>query len=123
MSTTSTATEIREARDLTPNENETGKNETGKVLRLKWLARSVAGIVLATAITAGISLWLDARHYETTDDAQVDGHFAALSTRIEGTVVWVNPNSENDHTVKAGDLLLELDPRDSKWRSNGPKQI
>jgi membrane fusion protein (multidrug efflux system) len=42
----------------------------------------------------------------------VDGHFAQLSTRIEGTVTWVNPNAENDHSVKAGELLLELDPRD-----------
>jgi membrane fusion protein, multidrug efflux system len=107
MPATPTATEAREAHDLTAAEN-----ETGKVMRLKWLMRGVAGVVLAAAITAGAALWLDARHYETTDDAQVDGHFAALSTRIDGTVAWVNPNAENDHTVKAGDLLLQLDPRD-----------
>src|SRR5579871_985020 len=88
------------------------ENETGKVLQTKWLARGIAGAVLLAAATAGAMLWLDSRHYETTDDAQVDGHFAALSTRIEGTVVWVNLNAENDHTVKAGDLLLQLDPRD-----------
>jgi membrane fusion protein (multidrug efflux system) len=103
----SIATEVRETNELT-----TPENETGRVLRPKWLARSVAGIVLASAIGAGITFWLEARHYETTDDAQVDGHFAALSTRIEDTVVWVNPNAENNHTVKAGDLLLQLDPRD-----------
>jgi membrane fusion protein (multidrug efflux system) len=68
--------------------------------------------VVAGAVAAGAMFWLDSRHYESTDDAQVDGHFAELSTRIEGTVVWVNPNAEDDHFVKAGDLLLELDPRD-----------
>src|SRR5690349_136146 len=107
MPTTTTATELHETHELTA-----AKNETGRVLRPKWLARGGAGSVLASAVAAGITFWLDARHYETTDDAQVDGHFAALSTRIEGTVLWVNPKAENDHTVKAGDLLLQLDPRD-----------
>jgi membrane fusion protein (multidrug efflux system) len=88
--------------------------ETGMALRPKWLARGVAGIVLVGGIAAGTMFWLDSRHYETTDDAQVDGHFAELSTRIEGTVVWVNPNAENDHSVKAGDLLLQLDRRDEE---------
>jgi membrane fusion protein (multidrug efflux system) len=90
------------------------ENESGLAIRSKWIARGIGAIVLAGAIAAGTSLWLDSLHYEDTDDAQVDGHFAALSTRIEGTVVWVNPNAENDHSVKAGDLLLQLDPRDAE---------
>ncbi|HTU44819.1 MAG TPA: HlyD family secretion protein [Bryobacteraceae bacterium] len=107
MSTTISATKVREQPRVTATQK-----EPRKVLDTKWLARGIAGAVVAAATIAGIMLWLDSRHYETTDDAQVDGHFAELSTRIEGTVVWVNPNAENDHTVKAGDLLLELDPRD-----------
>lgn len=104
MSTTTTAPEVQE---LTA-----GENESGRVLRPKWLARGAAAVVLISAIVAGTMFWLDSRHYETTDDAQVDGHFASLSTRIDGTVIWINPDAENDHTVKAGDLLLQLDPRD-----------
>jgi membrane fusion protein, multidrug efflux system len=71
-------------------------------------------IVGAVALIAIGSLvwWLHSRHFETTDDAQVDGHFDAISTRISGTVVYINPDVENDHYVKAGTLLLELDPRD-----------
>jgi membrane fusion protein (multidrug efflux system) len=107
MSTSTSATEVHELPQST-----TIENEAGKVLHPKWLARGIAGAVLLAAAIAGTMLWLDSRHYETTDDAQVDGHFAELSTRIEGTVVWVNPNAENDHTVKAGDLLLQLDQRD-----------
>jgi membrane fusion protein (multidrug efflux system) len=107
MATTTSTTELPEA-----TESIAAQNETGKVLQKKWLARAIAGVALLAAATAGTMLWLDSRHYEATDDAQVDGHFAALSTRIEGTVQWVNPNAENDHTVKAGDLLLQLDPRD-----------
>ena len=71
----------------------------------------VVGIT-AIALVTGLLYWLHARHYETTDDAQVDGHFAQLSTRISGTVTYVNPLVENDRYVKAGTLLLELDPRD-----------
>lgn len=107
MSTTISATEVHDAPQST-----TPKNEIGKALNPKWLARGIAGLVLLAAATAGTMLWLNSRLYEATDDAQVNGHFAELSTRIEGTVLWVNPNAENDHTVKAGDLLLQLDPRD-----------
>jgi membrane fusion protein (multidrug efflux system) len=106
----STTTSIKEVREIP--ESTTTDNETGKVLNLKWITRGISGVVLLAAAIAGTMLWLDSRHYESTDDAQVDGHFARLSTRIEGTVVWVNPNAENDHAVKAGDLLLQLDPRD-----------
>ncbi len=113
MPTTTTTTELDETPEVMTGAKETETaQETETTLRPKWLARGIAGTVLVAAIAAGTMFWLDARHYESTDDAQVDGHFAELSTRIEGTVVWVNPNAENDHTVNAGDPLLQLDPRD-----------
>jgi membrane fusion protein (multidrug efflux system) len=68
--------------------------------------------VVAIGLIAAVAYWLYARHYETTDDAQVDGHFAQLSTRIIGTVTYVNPLIENDRYVTAGTQLLQLDPRD-----------
>ena len=61
---------------------------------------------------AGTRLWLESRGFETTDDAQVDGHFNSLSSRISGTVIYVNPKAENNQFVEAGTLLVELDPRD-----------
>ena len=74
--------------------------------------RLLAAAIGAAAIAAGVIYWLDARHFESTDDAQVDGHFALLSTRVSGTVTYLNPDAENNHYVKAGTLLVELDPRD-----------
>lgn len=68
--------------------------------------------VLMLATIAALCYWLYARNFEATDDAQVDGHFAQLSTRVSGTVTYVNPKVENDRYVTAGELLLELDPRD-----------
>lgn len=67
----------------------------------------VAAIVL---LVGGFFWWLHARSYETTDDAQVDGHLHPLSSRVDGTVVAVAP--EDNQSVKAGDLLVQLDPRD-----------
>ena len=107
MAATTTVNELHEVPSVTKSEN-----EPGAVIRSKWIARGIGAVVLMSAAVVGTMFWLDSRHFESTDDAQVDGHFAALSTRIEGTVQWVNPNVENDHSVKAGDLLLQLDPRD-----------
>lgn len=77
---------------------------------------NVKRIILATAVlvaaAAGLSWWLYARQFETTDDAQVDGHFAQLSTRVSGTVLYVNPLVENDRYVTAGTVVVRLDPRD-----------
>jgi membrane fusion protein, multidrug efflux system len=76
-------------------------------------SKKVIGIGLLLLIALGsFCYWLWARNYEDTDDAQVDGHFAQLSTRIVGTVTYVNPAVENDKYVTAGTLLVELDPKD-----------
>ena len=62
--------------------------------RRKPLPRWVfAGLGLAFAAMAGFSWWLHARHFESTDDAQIDGHINVVSSRISGTVLYVNPTS------------------------------
>jgi membrane fusion protein (multidrug efflux system) len=93
--------------DITSSEDKPDMPARAKISR-KYLLYGVAPVLLV----AGLCYWLHARHYESTDDAQVDGHFAQLSTRITGTVTYVNPLVENDRYVTAGMLLLELDPRD-----------
>jgi membrane fusion protein, multidrug efflux system len=103
----STATMPGEAPATTSSED---KNDAP--LKAKISRKLLLFVVLAVLLVAGLCYWLYARHYESTDDAQVDGHFAQLSTRITGTVTYVNPLVENDRYVKAGMLLLELDPRD-----------
>jgi membrane fusion protein, multidrug efflux system len=75
----------------------------------RWAYASVALVVL-TAVAG--SWWLHARHFETTDDAQIDGHINVISSRISGTVLFVDPRVENNQYVEAGKLLVELDPND-----------
>jgi membrane fusion protein, multidrug efflux system len=54
--------------------------------------------------------WIYLQSYQSTDDAQIDGHIDPLSSRIDGTVVAVH--AEDDDRVKRGELLVEIDPRD-----------
>ena len=76
------------------------------------ISRWVALTAVLGIAAGGAELWLQSRGFETTDDAQVDGHFDSISSRISGTVVYVNPKAENNQVVEAGTLLVELDPRD-----------
>jgi membrane fusion protein (multidrug efflux system) len=66
--------------------------------------------VLLVLAAAGILYWLHVREFESTDDAQVDAHLNPISARVDGTItrVYVDDNQ----TVKAGDPLADLDPRD-----------
>src|SRR5208282_2584999 len=73
-------------------------------------AKWVAGIVLVVLIAAGAGLWLYFRQYESTDDAQIDGHVHPISSRISGYVIKVNV--DDNQSVHAGDVLLEIDPAD-----------
>jgi membrane fusion protein, multidrug efflux system len=75
-------------------------------------SRLLIGCALVIAVAAGAAWWLYSRHYESTDDAQVDGHIDLISARITGTVTYINPKVENNQFIEAGTLLLELDPRD-----------
>ena len=65
------------------------------------------GIVLLAVI---VGLFLYYRNRESTDDAQVDGHITQISSKVYGRVgeVLVNDNQQ----VKAGQVLVKLDPRD-----------
>src|SRR5581483_5393493 len=66
----------------------------------------------ALAVAATTLWWLHSRNYESTDDAQIEGHLDLVSARINGTVTYINPKVVNNQFVEAGTLLLELDPRD-----------
>jgi membrane fusion protein (multidrug efflux system) len=69
--------------------------------------------LLMAAVAFGIAAWLvdfcwHAWHYEETDDAYVVGHLHQVSPQIEGHVKEVLV--ADNQLVKAGDVLLRLDP-------------
>ena len=70
-------------------------------------------LLCAAIAVSGASLWwVHSQNYESTDDAQIEGHLDLVSSRISGTVLSINPKVENNRFVEAGTLLMELDPRD-----------
>jgi membrane fusion protein (multidrug efflux system) len=66
--------------------------------------------VLAALVIGGGAYWLSTRGTESTDDAYTDGRTAAISPKVSGYVRTLNISDNTK--VKAGQVLLEIDPRD-----------
>jgi len=73
-----------------------------------------AALVLAVAL-----LFFHFHSRETTDDAEVDGHIVPVASKVYGTVaeVFVDDNQ----AVKAGQVLVRIDPRDYQARVDQAK--
>jgi membrane fusion protein (multidrug efflux system) len=79
--------------------------------RRRRLLRLLIPLVILTALAAvGYQLWKYFGTYESTDDAQVDGNIDPISARISGHITDVLV--EDAQVVKAGDILVKIDPRD-----------
>ncbi|MGZ5662766.1 MAG: efflux RND transporter periplasmic adaptor subunit, partial [Usitatibacter sp.] len=69
-------------------------------------------VVLAAAIGYGIYWALVLNHYESTDNAYVQGNVVQITPQVSGTVVAINAD-DTEH-VKAGQVLVKLDPADAR---------
>jgi membrane fusion protein (multidrug efflux system) len=76
----------------------------------KVLGRILVIIVVLVLISGGYLFWLHLSRFESTDDAEVDGQVYAISSRINGHIIDVKVDDEQQ--VKAGDVLVVLDPKD-----------
>ena len=78
--------------------------------------RKALTAVAATVAVAGIAYgayWaLVLNHFETTDNAYVQGNVVQITPQVGGTVVAIDAD-DTDH-VKAGELLVKLDPADAR---------
>jgi membrane fusion protein (multidrug efflux system) len=86
------------------------RKSMGRKLRDHPIKVVVFLLVLVGAAIGGYRLVKYLDSYESTDDAEVDGDIYAVTSRIAGTVKAVHV--QDNQAVKAGDLLVELDPRD-----------
>ncbi len=64
----------------------------------------------AVVLAAIVGLFLYYRNRESTDDAQVDGHITPMASKVYGRVGQVLV--EDNQPVKAGQVLVKIDPRD-----------
>ena len=77
----------------------------------------LTGSLIFLAVLSGAAYFIrNAFLFESTDDAQVDGHIMPLSARISGYVLEV-PVMEGQ-LVHAGDVLVTIDPQDYKISVN-----
>lgn len=84
--------------------------QPGKKHKLK-LALA-GGLLVAAAV--GTYAYFHYRDRVTTDDAQVDAHIAPIAPKVSGNIVEILV--DDNQTVKAGDVLLRIDPRDYQAR-------
>jgi membrane fusion protein, multidrug efflux system len=67
----------------------------------------LTGLVILVAV---FFLWRYLASYESTDDAQIDGHVNAVSARVSGHVIKLNV--QDNQYVEKGTVLVEIDPAD-----------
>jgi membrane fusion protein, multidrug efflux system len=80
--------------------------------RRKKTLTSVAAVVAVAGLGWGAYQWLVASHYESTDNAYVQGNVIQITPQIGGTVVGIY--ADDTDFVKAGQPLVKLDPADAK---------
>jgi membrane fusion protein (multidrug efflux system) len=106
--------ELQESTIPRPAERQAGKqddtrasDDNGQGRRKTLLFASVLGILILVGVVA---FWLYSRTYESTDDAQVDGHLNGITARIDGVIKGVYV--EENQSIQAGQIIAEMDPRD-----------
>jgi membrane fusion protein (multidrug efflux system) len=68
----------------------------------------IAGLIVLAIV--GFFVWRYLGSYESTDDAQIDGHVNSISARVSGHVSKLNV--QDNQYVEAGTVLVEIDPTD-----------
>ena len=83
----------------------------GNPKRKKALTALAAIVVVGGLGWAGYE-WLVASHYETTDNAYVQGNVIQITPQVGGTVMAIHVDDTD--FVKAGQPLVNLDPADAQ---------
>jgi membrane fusion protein, multidrug efflux system len=93
-----------------PQKRETSLRRKPSTRPRVWMRVAFLIVILGAVAAGGYRLWQYFSTYESTDDAQIDGHVLAVSARISGHVTDVTV--EEERYVKAGDVLVRIDPTD-----------
>ena len=79
--------------------------------RRRKLGRNILLALLGLAlIVVAVLLYRHFAAWESTDDAQIDGYIYPVSSRVTGYVTRVTV--DDNQYVKAGTVLVQLDPKD-----------
>ena len=86
------------------------KNDSGDDRPKSKLPLIIVGVIAVLAVIGGLIYWLMHRGLESTDDAYTEGRAIAIAAKVSGYVLTLN--IDDNTIVKAGDLMLKIDPRD-----------
>jgi membrane fusion protein (multidrug efflux system) len=87
-----------------------GKAGAGKRRRPGRTPLIILATVVVVLLIGGGWYYLSTRDQETTDDAFTDGNAVTIAPKVSGYVVELNV--DDNTRVKAGDLMVKIDPRD-----------
>jgi membrane fusion protein (multidrug efflux system) len=91
------------------------REEAGASRRTERSAKRLLGFAVGALVLVGLTVggtlyWLNARNFESTDDAAIDAYTTQMAPRVAGQVTRLL-FADNQH-VEAGQVLLLIDPRD-----------
>ena len=95
-----------------PQKNTAPAPHTAGNLQRKKVLLSMLGVVLVAGLGWTAYEWLVASHYESTDNAYVQGNVIQITPQIGGTVMAIL--ADDTDFVKAGQPLVKLDPADAR---------
>lgn len=91
------------------NDGPSDTNKPGLIRRHPYIA-AIVGILILLVIAAVVIWWLNARHYEWTDDAFIDARTVTVGAEIAGRITDVAVT--DNQPVEAGAVLLRIDDSD-----------
>jgi len=94
----------------THSASEPPPSRAGRFIQSNPNARLFLIAAILVVLVGGFFAWRYFQSYESTDDAEVDGHLMPLSARISGYVT--NVNVDDNQYVTTRTVLVEIDPRD-----------
>lgn len=95
--------------DAQGNDSPSDSNKLGPIRRHPYIAAIIA-ILILLVIAAVVIWWLNARHYEWTDDAFIDARTVTVGAEIAGRITDVAVT--DNQPVEAGAVLLRIDDSD-----------
>jgi membrane fusion protein (multidrug efflux system) len=109
MKITDDSRSVAETSDAVPAQTGDGGHSAAPSGRFQTTQfRAVLAAITLLVVAAGVMFWLHWRVWESTDDAQIDGHIYPVSARVAGRITKVLV--EDGQFVKGGDVLLRIDP-------------
>ena len=72
----------------------------------------LGGAAILGGVVYGSYWFVSARHYQSTDDAYVDGDLVQITSEVPGTVISLT--ADDTQGVRREQTLLELDPADAR---------